>query len=361
MEQTNEHALDEQLLDKANLGVRIKALARRAPFTRVAVRQWDADRETIRQLEARVHELEATIDTTTHQSDVEPAPEPEPEQLGRTLGDLWPAGHYYSPIPSIDALEELRVRRKQSTPDELAGIDLRAMEQLALLSRLGRFDTEVPFPADKVPGMRYYYRNEVFNRSDATMLYCMLREYTPRRVIEIGSGFSSCVVLDANDQHLGGTTRLTCIEPYPERLHRLIEPGDERRFELVEEPLQDVGLGPFEELQSGDFLFIDSTHVGKLGSDVNLELFEILPSLPPGVFVHLHDIFYPFEYPVEWFEEGRVWNEGYMLRTFLELNDHFEIVLFNDYLWQKHHDALVNAFPSSAATGGGSIWLRRVS
>ena len=119
---------------------------------------------------------------------------------------------------------------------------------------------------------------------------------------------------------------------------------------MFEAPLQSIPLAVFEGLESGDVLFVDSTHVTKRGSDVNRIFFEILPALPVGVIIHFHDIFYPFEYPDNWMHEGRGWNEAYLLRAFLEYNDAFEILLWNSMLVAMGH-----------LTGdGGSIWLQKV-
>ena len=92
-----------------------------------------------------------------------------------------------------------------------------------------------------------------------------------------------------------------------------------KRHRLVNVKLQDVDLKEFDKLKSGDVLFIDSTHVSKIGSDVNYLFFEILPRLHRGVYIHIHDIFYPFEYPKDWIDEGRAWNENYILRAFLNI------------------------------------------
>ncbi len=108
-----------------------------------------------------------------------------------------------------------------------------------------------------------------------------------------------------------------------------------------------------------DILFIDSTHVSKIGSDVNRLIFDILPALPRGVVVHFHDIFFPFEYPLEWLYEGRAWNEAYLLRAFLSYNKSFKILFWNSYLQAKQLDALNAAYPAMAV-GGSSIWIKKV-
>jgi len=115
----------------------------------------------------------------------------------------------------------------------------------------------------------------------------------------------------------------------------------------------------FDALSSNDILFIDSTHVSKTGSDVNRILFDILPRLSRGVFIHFHDVFYPFEYPKEWVYEGRAWNEDYILRAFLEYNDAFEIVLFGTWLAKFERDLLREMMPMTLENPGGSLWLRK--
>ena len=94
--------------------------------------------------------------------------------------------------------------------------------------------------------------------------------------------------------------------------------------------VQNVKLIEFEKLEPNDLLFIDSSHISKIGSDLNYLLFEVLPSLKPGVIIHFHDILYPFEYPYEWIEKGIYWNEAYLLKAFLMHNKNYEILLFND-------------------------------
>ena len=124
--------------------------------------------------------------------------------------------------------------------------------------------------------------------------------------------------------------------------------------------MQDVDVGRFAALEANDILFIDSTHVSRIDSDVNRIFFEILPRLAAGVLVHLHDVFYPFEYPREWVYEGRAWNENYVLRAFLQYNRAWEIRFFNNYLARRHPEAFFGALPLARENPGGSIWLARL-
>lgn len=201
--------------------------------------------------------------------------------------------------------------------------------------------------------------NGYFGYGDALALHCMLRHLRPKRVIEIGSGWSSCVVLDTCERFLDWEPLLTLVEPFPERLHQLVRPTDPARFHLITDPVQRVPIEEFEALESGDICFIDSSHVSRVGSDVNHLFFEVLPALRPGVTVHVHDILYPFDYPVDWVERGFCWTEAYLLRAFLEFNDAVEVVLFNDLLHRRFADRMQREFPLWASEPGGSCWMRR--
>lgn len=187
----------------------------------------------------------------------------------------------------------------------------------------------------------------------------MMRECAPQRIIEVGSGYSSCLALDTSERHFGNRIAFTFIEPYPELLYRLIRDDDRSGIQVMPTKLQDVDPALFKTLQANDILFIDSTHVSKVDSDVNYIFSIVLPDLAPGVYIHFHDVFYPFEYPKAWLLENRAWNEVYMLRTFLQYNDTFEIVAFNSYLASRHPSLLEAHLPLCMKNTGGSIWLRK--
>jgi hypothetical protein len=178
-------------------------------------------------------------------------------------------------------------------------------------------------------------------------------------MIEIGSGWSSACALDTIERYLDNKTTVTFIEPFPTLLRSLI--GETRNECTIHETrVQNVDLAIFDELKSGDILFIDSTHVLNTGSDVHFELFDVLQRVREGVYVHIHDIFWPFEYPEQWVvEENRSWNEVYALRAFLMNNDSWDIVFFNDYFAKIEEDTIQSTCPSFLKKGGGSLWLRR--
>ncbi len=194
------------------------------------------------------------------------------------------------------------------------------------------------------------------------MLACTLLIQRPANLIEVGSGYSSAAALDIVEHSLGWTTRCLFIDPHPNhRLLGLLRSDDAERVEIRSAPVQDVELEIFDRLGAGDVLFIDSTHVAKTGSDVVHHLTRVLPRLRPGVMVHFHDVFYPFEYPEKWaISENRSWNEVYFLHAFLQDNAAWEIVFFNDFMGRVHADMMARAMPLFIKNPGGSLWLRKV-
>lgn len=274
---------------------------------------------------------------------------------------LYLPGHYYSAVPDV---EELKLRDQEifgETLRTLPGIDLNEAEQLSLLNQLKVYYPELPFTPQPAPDLRYYYENDYYCYSDAIFLYVMLRHLQPKRLIEVGSGFSSAVTLDTNERFLNHRIACCFIEPFPDRLRTLLKQEDHERINILSVPLQDVPLSKFSDLTAGDILFIDSTHVLKTGGDVNYLLFQILPSLATGVYIHFHDIFYPFEYLRDWVYEGRAWNEAYALRAFLQYNCAFKIVLFNTFLETFHTGFFEAEMPLCLKNWGGSLWLQKVA
>lgn len=271
-----------------------------------------------------------------------------------------PPGHFYSPMPSVDDVKRDADRLFAPPPPTLPGIELHEDRQLDLLDEITGYYADLSFPVKQSPGHRYWYENSMYTYSDAVFLYGMLRHARPKRIVEVGSGFSSAAMLDTIDRHLDGQVDCTFIEPYPERLRSLLRPEDVARVTILEQRAQDVDPETFLALEPDDILFIDSSHAMKIGSDVNHLLGEVLPLLRVGVYVHVHDIFYPFEYPEKWALEGRAWNEAYALRAFLAFNDAFEIVLFNTFLERFHRELFERDMPLCLVNTGGSIWLRRV-
>ena len=270
-----------------------------------------------------------------------------------------PAGHFYSPIISIDEVKQDADRIFNEATSHAAGIDLNETAQLALLELFEKLYPSIDFPRLRSQSHRYYFENPAYSYSDAIMLYCMMRNFRPNRIIEVGSGYSSCAMMDTRERYFGDQIDMTFIEPYPQLLKSLLRPMDLGSVRIIPTRVQDVPLDHFKALQAGDFLFIDSTHVSKTGSDVNYLCFEVIPILNSGVHIHIHDIFYPFEYPKEWVMGGRSWNEVYILRAFLQFNKEFEITLMNTYLERFHEARFKLNMPLCLVNRGGSIWLKR--
>jgi len=270
-----------------------------------------------------------------------------------------PPGHFYSPIPDLHFVQRHSSKLFERDTRDVPGIALHADEQRALIARFARFYGEIPFAAKRSRELRYYFDNSYFSYGDAISLYSMLRCFRPQRVIEIGSGYSSAVMLDTNDRFLAGDVKFAFIEPCPERLQSLLNDHDRVHHELIVADVQTVSLDRFQALEADDILFIDSSHVIRIGSDVVFLLSHVLPALRQGVIVHFHDVFWPFEYPEEWVRNGRAWNEAYALRAFLQFNSSFEILFFNSYLSVHHKDALERHLPLFLRNPGGSIWLRK--
>jgi predicted O-methyltransferase YrrM len=258
-------------------------------------------------------------------------------------------GHFYSPLTSpLDT--QRAVACLSSSGSEVPGIDLAVDRQLALHAEI------VKFLDEPLPGPRYAADNSQYGSADGAVYRAVLNCLSPARVIEVGSGFSTAILLDEIDRSLPQTS-VTCIEPFPQRLFDLLRESDTGRLTLHKKPVQDVPLDVYDQLSPGDVLFIDSTHVVKAGSDVNWLFLHVLPRLAPGVVVHVHDVFWPFEYPKKWLVERRDWTEDYLLRAFLIGNADWEIMLFSSWLWRCHPE-LVPA--RLAGQEPGSIWLRRV-
>jgi len=265
-----------------------------------------------------------------------------------------PPGRPDSPIPS-DLDIERALRRAEESGRELPGIDLRESEQLALIDELAR---HYPDLADGSWMRRFTYDNTWFTYADAILMALFMLHFHPRRIVEVGSGHSTALMLDVNDAFLHGDVVITTIDPSADRLRDIVDES-ELEGRLIESIVQDVPLSTFDALRSGDILAIDSSHVLKAGSDVKHLIDDVLPRLASGVLVHIHDVFYPFEYPQSWLRGGADRNEDYALRALLSDSSRYRILLFTDFLISFHADLLQARMPlvleRPFPTGG--IWL----
>ncbi len=276
----------------------------------------------------------------------------------REVSTLFPPGHYHSPVVDPSTIKAYYARSRAVTLDQLAGIEVDVGRMLDFWNQSLPLIQTTPFREEKTADHRFHYEGGPYPWGDAIMLRAMLSHYRPSRVVEIGSGFSTACMLDTADERQLGTLRITCIEPFPDRLHSLMRPPDFDRVTIIPKGVQEVELGIFDQLGPGDILFIDSTHVLKTGSDVHYELFDILPRLQAGVLVHVHDCPFPFEYPEKWvFDLNYSWNEVYVLRAFLMYNKRFSIVFWNSLLASLYRPKVLADYPPFLRNPGSSIWL----
>src|SRR6185503_17405195 len=249
--------------------------------------------------------------------------------------------HYYEPIPDFNAITSEQLERRR----EFSAIDFRWDQQLQLLRELARYRNELQ-QLDNTD-----FENDYFAGFDAAVYYALIRHLRPRRVIEIGSGYSTRFADNALTQNVGGGT-LTCIEPNPERLNGLTS-----RVDLIQKRVEEIGVDFFSQLEANDILFIDSSHTVKFGSDVCYEFLDVLPVLRPGVWVHVHDIFFPHDYPAEWILKRRLaLNEQYLLEAFLSFNREFQVALANHWLTLDHASSVTELWTN---TQSSSFWFYR--
>jgi hypothetical protein len=280
------------------------------------------------------------------------------------------SGDYYSPTPRETYLH--RNAPRWTKPSALEGVnyDLAQMQQtfgVLIETFYGEFAAlpsyESLTAADFGPG---------FNEVDAFTLYAVLRKLQPKRYIEVGSGLSTYYshLARSKNREDGIEMEITCIEPYP--YQALLEIDG---IKLIQSEVQDVRLETFKTLSSGDVLFIDSSHVVRLDGDVPCLLLEVLPALAPGVYIHIHDIPFPYNipYPADYWtllQHPRsrqwpvFWNEAMLLQAFLAFNSSFEIVLscpLLRYFTEKYLKAKLPIYKSTQEEPNtfSSIWLRR--
>ena len=286
------------------------------------------------------------------------------DRLPITLGVLRRFGifpiqdHYYEPL-----FNPAHLRKPLDEDRALPGIDWNVAEQLDLLKKF-QFNQELmAFPVEQRSEREFSYDNVVFGSGDAEYLYNVIRFFKPRRLIEIGSGQSTLLAvlaLEANRRsNPESACEHICIEPYE------TEWLEELNVTVIREPVELVDKELFRQLTADDILFIDSSHMIRPQGDVLFEYLEILPTLNPGVLVHVHDIFSPRDYPEDWVSRRvRLWNEQYLLEAFLSFNEAFKIIGALNFLKHHYPDELASCCPILSeqmnSREPGSFWMRRV-
>ena len=284
------------------------------------------------------------------------------------ISERFEPGHYYSVIPHITDSYNV-------TEAKFSNLDFNDNNHLSIINELENyltdFDTNFGSSERDIVSMyerkfelKYTLMNGWFEWMDSRLLYYFLQKNRPKKIIEIGSGNSTLLTYNTKKM-FNLELDIICIEPYPNESLRMLALQEE--ITLIENKLEDVEIKMFEELGENDILFIDSTHVAKLNSDVMYYFTQIFPILKSGVMVHIHDIFFPYDYPLDWLKRGMFWNEQYFLYVFLQFNSKFKIQFCCSYAAYKFKDQLENIQKNwyelkngitESVVGGGSIWLR---
>ena len=266
----------------------------------------------------------------------------------------------YTPVPVVPPADD-----DVWTHEQPFHVD--TSKQIAFMeSALAPYFAELPDAFRPLESYGFSIWNGWYEAGDAETLYAMLRHLRPRRVLELGSGFSTLVsaAACAANRREGAPAELVAVDPAPqaavtENLDGL------SRVELRD--CRDLEIERFTALEAGDVLFIDTSHVVKLGGEVNWLVLEVLPVLARGVTVHFHDVFIPYEYPRSLFEQEGYFNEQYLLQAFLTGNDAWEVILALCALQRREPERLAALIPSVAEHRPGTqqraipaaFWIRR--
>ena len=271
--------------------------------------------------------------------------------------------HFYSPVPDTRILR--KTMKRWNAPSRLAGVNISQEAHEIFLRNLQPYSPETASLPD-YQSVTQQGLGEGYSEVDAHTLYLMLRHVKPKRMMEVGSGVSTLFALEAlakNGAEGAEKPTVTCIEPYPRR--GLLNLADSGKVHLIKDFVQDVPVKTFQELGEGDVLFIDSSHVLKLDSDVQYLYLEVLPQLQKGVVIHIHDIFFPFATPEPetWiFRQHQFWNESPLVQAFLAFNPAFEILFCGSYLHHTAPQLLQRTVPAydPKTKFAGSLWLKKV-
>jgi Methyltransferase domain len=280
---------------------------------------------------------------------------PVSEKIFMSVGILPIRDQYYQPL--INPVRDLHKPLKE--PRALPGIDWNRAGQLSLLKEFHYVTELLAIPVSGKEELVFYYDNPSLCPTDAEFLYNIVRRFKPRRIIEVGCGHSTLLALQAERVNQGEDVSRRCdhicIEPY--EMPWLEKLG----IRVIRSKVEDVPVALFDELEAGDILFIDSSHMIRPQGDVLFEFLQILPILRPGVLVHVHDVFSPRDYPREWiYDQHLQWNEQYLLEAFLSFNRQYRVIGAVNLLKKEHEKELAEKCPNSGQRPGdepGSFWL----
>ena len=273
--------------------------------------------------------------------------------------------HFYSPIPDTRELAQKTEHWSNELP--LYGIDMNTKEQMHLLEQVfPHYKSELNFSVDKTDRpWEFYLNNPAFGIIDASVLHIMIRNFKPKHIIEVGSGNSTFAAARASlmNQKENHTCHLTSIEPYPKKALAEGFPGLDQQ---IPQKVEDISWSVFEQLGQNDILFIDTSHVIKTANDVTYLYLQVLPRLRPGVIVHIHDIFFPYDYPRHWvLERCAFWTEQYLLQAFLTLNTSYKVLFGNYFMKSKYPEKMATFFSPPQGYRprhqNGSFWMQKIA
>jgi hypothetical protein len=265
--------------------------------------------------------------------------------------------NFYSSIPSIEEIENSFEYSCVDPPYRLKSVFNNATitKTLRMLLKYAHEFTP-PRDGDKNQCSRFFWNNPMFSYCDAMSYYCFIRLLKPKTILEIGSGFSTLVALDA--VNMNGFGLVNCIEPYPRPFLEDLE--DKKKLRLYKKRAQEVDKTFFNTMLSdGDILFVDSTHAVKAGSDCLHIYLRILPFIKKNIYIQVHDIFLPFGMPKQWLLERQIfWTEQYLLLAFLIDNLKASVLFGSTYCNEYNKELLQKLMGGKYGTGGGSLWFQ---
>lgn len=264
---------------------------------------------------------------------------------------------HYSPIPAVPPADDPLWKREQRFE-----IDTGAQADF-VESELAPFLRELPDGLAPAERHGFTIWNGQYQAGDAELLYALVRHVRPERVLELGSGYSTLVsaAACAANARAGHPAELVAVDPEPTTL---VPSGMDGLTRLEQRDCRQLPLARYRALAAGDILFIDTSHIVKLGSEVNWLVLEVLPELSPGVHVHFHDVFLPYEYPRYLLEQEAYFTEQYLLQAFLHGNDDWEVTLAAAALFRRERERLSALIPSlreRPEVSPAAFWLRRLA
>lgn len=269
---------------------------------------------------------------------------------------------FFGVIPIRDHYYEPRFNYEQDLQNiqrEALLIDLNIKDQISRLQHYSSSEELLAFDKELMKGNTgFYLNNPNFGPGDSELYYLLIRNLKPKRIIEIGSGFSTMICLEAikKNREEGHPVEIICIEPFEQDWL-----DANREIRLIRKPVESLDLDLFRSLEENDILFIDSSHVIRPGNDVLFEYLHILPVLKKGVLIHIHDIFTPLHYRFDWLkDEYRLWNEQYLLEAFLYYNESFEVMFSLNHLAKSDFESVKAKLPNlKPDSEPSSFWIRK--